>query len=256
VSSCFLMQPMRFKSNDSKMPVNESSVSQTLDDCIVFPLEEIAQYPLLGYVAPSTISISPDDSLIAYLFSPDHSLNKKVVVFDLKTGKQDPFDGGLDESNLSEEEKLRRENEGERVGCYSIYLQDYSCSKPELMLSSTSCSPIIDPHLSPDGSVIAYVRDYEFKTLTFGANGNVLTHGLAEYIAQNGYWWSLDSKLIAFTEVDSSNVPLFKIIHQGKNTVGSVAQEELAYPFFWGFKCRSTPWGIFCDWKLYCLDGS
>ncbi|KAK6936688.1 Peptidase S9, prolyl oligopeptidase, catalytic domain [Dillenia turbinata] len=262
----------RFRSDESKMPVNESSVSQTLDDCIGFPLEEIVQYPLPGYVAPSTISFSPDDSLIAYLFSPDHSLNKKVFVFDLKSGKQEsffsPIDGGLDESNLSEEEKLRRERTRERglgVTRYEwvkssskrktvmvplpagIYLQDRSCSKPELIVSSTSCSPIIDPHLSPDGSMIAYVRDYELyvlnllssetKQLTFGANGNVLTHGLAEYIAQeemdrkNGYWWSLDSKFIAFTEVDSSDIPLFRIMHQGKSTVGSEAREDHAYPF-------------------------
>ncbi|KAL7183608.1 hypothetical protein ACSBR2_025908 [Camellia fascicularis] len=64
-----------------------------------------------------------------------------------------------------------------------------------------------------------------------------MTHGLAEYIAQeemdrkNGYWWSLDSKLIAFTEVDSSEIPLFRIMHQGKNTVGAEAQEDHAYPF-------------------------
>uniref|UniRef100_A0A2C9WDU4 Peptidase S9 prolyl oligopeptidase catalytic domain-containing protein n=1 Tax=Manihot esculenta TaxID=3983 RepID=A0A2C9WDU4_MANES len=63
------------------------------------------------------------------------------------------------------------------------------------------------------------------------------THGLAEYIAQeemdrkNGYWWSLDSKFIAFTEVDSSKIPLFRIMHQGKSSVGVEAQEDHAYPF-------------------------
>lgn len=48
---------------------------------------------------------------------------------------------------------------------------------------------------------------------------------------RNGYWWSLDSKFIAYTEVDSSEIPLFRIMHQGKSSVGSEAQEDHAYPF-------------------------
>lgn len=46
-----------------------------------------------------------------------------------------------------------------------------------------------------------------------------------------GFWWSPDSKYIAFTEVDSSEIPLFRIMHQGKSSVGSDAQEDHAYPF-------------------------
>jgi len=48
---------------------------------------------------------------------------------------------------------------------------------------------------------------------------------------KNGYWWSLDSKFIAFTQVDSSEIPLFRIMHQGKSSVGSEAQEDHPYPF-------------------------
>lgn len=65
-----------------------------------------------------------------------------------------------------------------------IYFQEFSCSKPELKLPSVSCSPIIDPHLSPDGTMVAYVRDWELHVLdlmhnesiqlTYGANGNTL----------------------------------------------------------------------------------
>lgn len=48
---------------------------------------------------------------------------------------------------------------------------------------------------------------------------------------KNGYWWSLDSRFIAFTQVDSSEIPLFRIMHQGKSSVGVDAQEDHAYPF-------------------------
>ncbi|GLU12021.1 hypothetical protein SLE2022_287300 [Rubroshorea leprosula] len=254
------------------MPVTDTIAMQTLDDCILFPLEEIVQSPLPGYVAPSSVCFSPDDSLIAFLFSPDHTLSRKVFAFDRHTGKQEllfsPPDGGLDESNISPEEKLRRERSRERglgVTRYEwvkttakkkaimvplpvgIYFQEVPGSKPELKLPSTSSSPIIDPHLSPDCTMLAYVRDYELHVmnllyneqtqLTSGADGNVVTHGLAEYISQEemdrktGYWWSLDSRFIAFTEVDCSEIPPFRIMHQGKSSVGPDAQEDHAYPF-------------------------
>ncbi|KAG6655149.1 dipeptidyl aminopeptidase 4 [Carya illinoinensis] len=254
------------------MPLTDSNVAPPLDSCTLFPLEEIVQSPLPGCGVPSAISFSPDDSIITFLFSPDHTLNRKVFAFNLKTGKQEllfsPPDGGLDESNISPEEKLRRERLRERglgVTRYEwvkmgltkkaimvplpagIYFQDFSSSKPELKIPSAACSPIVDPHLSPDGTMVAYVTDWELhvlnllhnesKQLTYGANGSSLTHGLAEYIAQeemerkNGYWWSLDSKFIAFTQVDSAEIPLFRIMHQGKSSVGSEAQEDHAYPF-------------------------
>lgn len=72
-----------------------------------------------------------------------------------------------------------------------VYFQDLSGSEPILMLQSSSKSPIIDPHLSPDGTMMAYVRDDELmctiynlgfadgetRQLTFGAreSGKVVT---------------------------------------------------------------------------------
>lgn len=261
----------RLRSFPHDMPETDTTITQALDDSILFPVEEIVQSPLPGFVAPSSVNFSPDDTVITYLFSPEQTLNKRVFTFDIKSGKQELFfsppDGGLDESNISTEEKLRRERLRERglgVTRYEwmktsskktimvplpagIYFQDLCCSTPELKLPSTPSSPIIDPRLSPDGTMLAYVRDYELhvlnllsnetKQLSFGAEGNALTNGLAEYIAQeemdrkNGYWWSLDSKFIAFTQVDSSEIPLFRIMHQGKSSVGPNAQEDHAYPF-------------------------
>uniref|UniRef100_A0A1J3CU26 Dipeptidyl peptidase 8 n=1 Tax=Noccaea caerulescens TaxID=107243 RepID=A0A1J3CU26_NOCCA len=240
---------------------------------VLFTVEDIVQMPLPGYVAPSAVSFSPDDSLITYLFSPEENLNRRVYAFDVTKGESSLVfsapDGGVDESNISPEEKLRRERLRERglgVTRYEwvktnlkmkfivvplpagVYMKDLTSSpNPELILPCTPTSPIIDPRLSPNGLLLAYVRDSELhvlnllknqtQQLTTGANGSTLTHGLAEYIAQeemdrrSGYWWSLDSKFIAYTEVDSSEIPLFRIMHQGKSSVGSEAQEDHAYPF-------------------------
>ncbi|HIG40422.1 MAG: DPP IV N-terminal domain-containing protein [bacterium] len=85
-----------------------------------------------------------------------------------------------------------------------------------------------DIKFSPDGSHLSFVREqnlyiidlrssdagrYESRQLTTGG-GDVISYGLAEFIAQeemhryNGYWWSPDSKQIAFTRVDESAVEL------------------------------------------------
>ncbi|KAG0502471.1 hypothetical protein HPP92_002543 [Vanilla planifolia] len=100
----------------------------------------------------------------------------------------------------------------------------------------------------------AYVRDDELfvldlrggepRKLTYCAKENGKTHGLAEYIAQEemdrkaGFWWSPDSKHIAFAEVDSSGIPSYRIMHQGKSSVGSDAQEDHPYPFAGGSNAK------------------
>ncbi|KAJ3692290.1 hypothetical protein LUZ60_012640 [Juncus effusus] len=238
--------------------------------------EETARLPLPGYGSvPSSLTFSPDDRRIGFLLSPDESLNRSVFTFDPASRRQElvfgpPQGGGLDEGSLSVEERLRRERARERglgVTRYEwrprrgalaprggimvplpsgVYFQDLCGSEPELKLPSTGDSPIIDPHLSPDGNMIAFVQkdelhvhylcDGETRQLTFGA-GNGKTHGLAEYIAQEemerkmGFWWAPDSQYIAFTEADASEIPLFRIMHQGKSTLGPEAQEDHPYPF-------------------------
>lgn len=108
----------RTRSLSNEMPVTDTTAANVFDDCALFPIEEIVQYPLPAYGVPTLISFSPDDSLIAYLFSPDQTLNRKLFVVDPKSGRHDlffsPSDGGLDENNLSAEEKLRRERLRER----------------------------------------------------------------------------------------------------------------------------------------------
>mmetsp|Transcript_23986 Transcript_23986/g.52242 ORF Transcript_23986/g.52242 Transcript_23986/m.52242 type:complete len:413 (-) Transcript_23986:10-1248(-) len=106
----------------------------------------------------------------------------------------------------------------------------------------------LDPHLSPDGESVAFVRDSELyilglgkdavaTRLTYNARGQGKTNGLADFVAQeemshyHGYWWSPDSKLIAFEHVDESHIPQFRIMHQGSDSVGMDAQEDHRYPF-------------------------
>lgn len=108
----------RSRSFSSEMPGTDTNVAKPLEDCILFPVEDIVQYPPPGCGSPTSIGFSPDDSLVTYLYSPNQNLCRKVFVLDLKNGRHDLFfsppDGGLDENNLSAEEKLRRERSRER----------------------------------------------------------------------------------------------------------------------------------------------
>jgi dipeptidyl-peptidase 4 len=109
-----------------------------------------------------------------------------------------------------------------------------------LLINGYQQPAILDPKLSPDGSHVAYVQDCELycistslkaqpRQLTFDARGQPnKTNGLAEFVAQEemdrseGFWWSDDSNFLAFTQVDESNVPIFRISHSGCDDPGQV----------------------------------
>jgi dipeptidyl-peptidase 4 len=232
------------------------------------PIEEIAKYPLPGLAVPANIAFSPDDQLISYLLSEDMSLTRQLVAFNPESGEQSvlvtPVDGGTRDDNVSLEEALRRERMRQRefgVTQYAwaqkanrllvpmqgeIYVQDGQ-GAPLRKIVEQKEAPALDAKFSPDGEWVAYVQDTELyvvpvaggepRQLTFGARGTGKTHGLAEYIAQeemarrSGFWWSPDSKCLAFEEVDETHIPIYRIVHQGKEGTGEGAQEDHRYPF-------------------------
>jgi len=233
----------------------------------LIPIEEVAKYPAPGVLAPSGFSFSPDDSLLTYLYSPEGTLSNQLFVLDLKTSEKKLFlESSMEttEENISAEEKLRRERQrelatgvtyyewsrkGDRVLIPfpdGLYVQD-GMGAPLRKILDVTGDPALDPHLSPDGKWVSFVQDAELyvlssengetRQLTHGARGTGKTNGLAEFVAQeemdryHGYWWSPDSKYIAFEEVDETHIPTYRIVHQGKAVVGEEAQEDHHYPF-------------------------
>ncbi len=232
-------------------------------------LEDAAAYPLPGMLAPQAIAFTPDDAGLTYLRSPDRSLSRQLYHLDLATGQERPLvtppGGGDTEDTLTLEEKLRRERQRVReIGVTSyawaregqrllvplggdLHVQDGIDAPLRPIVTSADGKPPIDAQLSRDGSKVAYVQDDELHVVdaaggtpsqrTRGARGTGKTHGLAEYIAQeemgrsHGFWFSHDGKQLAFTEVDETHIPKFRIMHAGKDSVGADAQEEHAYPF-------------------------
>ncbi len=232
------------------------------------PVEEVARWPQPGMAAPSAFAFSPDDKLVTYLFSPAGDLQQQLFIYDAATDEARPLvtppGGGAAEENLTLAERLRRERQRQSVvGVTSyawaeeierllvplsdgLYVQD-GVSGPLRQVLATSGQPALDPMLSPDGAWVAYVQDAELyvlpagggapRQLTTGARGTGKTHGLAEFIAQeemdrsHGYWWSPDGRRLAFTEVDETHIPVYRIMHQGAAVTGEAAQDDHRYPF-------------------------
>ena len=232
------------------------------------PIEEVAKYPLPGMTIPGNIAFSPDDHLICYLLSEDMSLTRQLFATDTTSAEKflliSPVGGGTRDDNVSLAEALRRERMRQRefgVTAYSwaknsnrllvpmqgeIYVQDGQ-GAPLRKIVAQEDAPAVDAKISPDGEWVAYVQDAELyvvpaaggeaRQLTSSARGTGKTHGLAEYIAQeemarrSGFWWSPDGKKLAFEEVDETHIPVYRIVHQGKENTGEGAQEDHHYPF-------------------------
>ena len=249
--------------------------NETHLDTPPIPIEEIARYPLPGTIIPASLAFSPDDRLVTYLLSPQGNLTRQLYAFDIQTKQHrllaEPPGGGLTEENVSLEEALRRERVRQRelgVTQYAwaggamrillpfqagVFVSDGDGEPPRKLLESQG-APIQDAQFSPDGEWVAYVQDAELyvisydggeaRQLTSGARCSGKTHGLAEYIAQeemhrrHGFWWSPDGRFLAFAEVDETHIPVYRIVHQGKDFTGKSAQEDHRYPFAGGPNAR------------------
>jgi len=139
------------------------------------------------------------------------------------------------EEKLTAEERSRRERERQSSrGFTSFQLSKdggrllvalssklYVIARADAGVTKLPGQSWIDPHFSPDGRAVAavnsgelHVIDLETKedlVLTSGAT-ETIQHGMAEFVAQEemgrheGFWWSPDSKWIAYQETDNSGV--------------------------------------------------
>lgn len=226
-------------------------------------LAQVAAFPRPGAVAPGRIEFTPHGSGVTYLYSEEGSLVRSLWRFDLATGERrviaGPPPASTEEGALSREEELRRE----RARLRELGVTDYQFAKKaprevllvpgggRLWVSVDGSEPVevegshgaIDPHLSPDGSQVAFVRDGELwvtpvsggspRRLTTGAEPG-LTNGLAEFIAQEeldrdrGFWWNPGGTKLAYIRADSRHISDYTIVHQG---MSRVENEPHRYPF-------------------------
>ena len=221
-------------------------------------ISDVATYPRPGMDAPGMIGFSPDSSAVNWLHAADGGLVRSLWRIDVQNGERSVIAGPGVDAPMSREEELLRERTRTRelgVGSYS-WARD--SDEPALMIPSPTVRISVDgetlqelsgaegaltPALSPDGTKLSFVRGGELfvihtdggtdaTQLTSGAEDG-LTHGLADYIAQEefgqlrGHWWSKDGR-IAYLRVDERHVAPYPIVHQGATEVDV---ETHRYPF-------------------------
>ncbi len=222
---------------------------------------DLVRQPSPGNAIPGSFAFSADSQSFNFLKSESSTLNRVywtsgVAPVEPKVAARAPGAGDT-EANLSLAEKLRRERQRARDTGISQVIRAKKADvvliplKGDLHLLggeglerlTSSKSPAIDPQLTDDGSKVAFVRDDELfvlnlksraeTQLTHGAVAGV-SHGLAEFAAQEelgrstGFWWAPDGSKLAYQETDERHIPLFTIVHEGGDTVGS---ETHRYPF-------------------------
>ena len=237
------------------------------------PIEaaEIAHRPFPGEGVATGFSFSPSGRLVSFLDDPAGGLERRLYLLDLEDLTAAPREvtiaDATDPEELPLEEQLRRERARELGrGVPSATW----ASQADVLLVPLASGPlvlaglperfepsplpvdlpeeVVTPLLSPDGTLLAFVsggelfvaavaEDGEVRRLTSGA-GDGLTHGLAEFIAQEemhrreGFWWSPDSASLAYTEVDEQAIPHYRIVHQGSDS--PFEEESHPYPFAGG----------------------
>ncbi|RKG75849.1 S9 family peptidase [Corallococcus exercitus] len=196
---------------------------------------------------PTVLRITPDARTVFFLRSPPTSSVMTLFSFDVATGQTrewltpERLLQGAEET-LTAQEKARRERTRTTTRGFTTYALSEDGTKLLLPLSGrlyvveratgkVSELPTgpgaFDAQLSLDGQQVAYVRGNDVyrvdlrtraeHAVTRGGTADV-SHGLAEFVAQeemgrlSGFWWSPDTKAIAFTEVDTREVEKLSVV--------------------------------------------
>ncbi|HKD24026.1 MAG TPA: DPP IV N-terminal domain-containing protein, partial [Rhizomicrobium sp.] len=189
---------------------------------------------------PAAAVPTPDGKGVVYLRSGPRDTVQRLFLFDIASGREREVVApeailGRGQEQLSAEEKARRErarvsvkgfthfeltHDGARVLVSlggRLYVVALSGGKIEALPGEGWTAP----KLSPDGTKVAALRDDDLHVLDIAARtdtqltrgaGETLQHGEAEFVAQeemdrrDGFWWSPDSKSIAYEEADLTPV--------------------------------------------------
>ncbi len=222
-------------------------------------VERLFSDPPLFPALPQSPGFGPDGSWIAYLRLADDDRERlDLWRVDPVTGEHSLWVSGkrlpaVGDGAATEAEKAERERRRQ----FARGITDYRLSPDgrrlllpvegtafvmdlpdgELRPITPAGTRQTDVRFSPDGTRISYVREGNLychdlasgrETAITADGGGIVANGIADFIAQEemhrfeGYWWSPDSRLIAFTRVDESPVPeslRFEIEAQAVNAV-------------------------------------
>jgi dipeptidyl-peptidase-4 len=195
---------------------------------------------------PARAVLTPEGDAAVFLRSPSRSPVQALYVTEVATGQTRQLAtaerlraGGSGALTAAEQAQLERQ----RITTQGI--TQFELSRDGKLLAvgvggrlylvdrvSGATTPLrtsgrpLDVRFSPDGKTLAYVVDADVRLLDLASNverpltgGGTedVPHGLAEFAAQeeldrfSGFWWSPDSRLVAWQETDQRAVERFTI---------------------------------------------
>lgn len=211
----------------------------------------IEQYTETGgfsYGRPRSAVATQDGRTVLFLRSGPRSRINDLWAHDVRSGEerllftaQTVLQGA--EEHLSDEEKARRERSRQSalgIAAFQLSADDRWVLVPlsgRLFLIERESGVVreligsdgfpLDPRFSPDGRSLACVRNGDLYVFDLGSGeerrlthreNEWVTNGEAEFIAQEemrraeGYWWSPDSRTIAFVQADVRDVERMHIL--------------------------------------------
>jgi dipeptidyl-peptidase 4 len=195
--------------------------------------------------APETLEWSPDGSKLSFLQFDDQGEHPELWYVDAATGEKKILVTAAKLASLAPDyNKVKDEREKERLTRYHVAAYLWAPDSKHLIFDSqgqlwwfdlatstavqftSAPDPSGDPKFSPDGSRVSYVRKHNLyvqpvsgkqeKQLTKDTkadlfNGDIDWVYAEELAVRSNYFWSPDSKEIAFLHMDETNVPTYPI---------------------------------------------
>jgi dipeptidyl-peptidase-4 len=199
----------------------------------------------LGGRSPETFEWSPDGTRLSFLQRNDEGEHGELWYVDASTGEKKVLVSAAKLASLAPDyNKVKDEREKERLTRYHVAAYLWAPDSKHLIFDSqgqlwlfdlgtstavqftSAPDPSIDPKFSPDGTHVSYVRKHNLyvrplsgkdeKELTKDTkddlfNGDIDWVYAEELAVRSNYFWSPDSKEIAFLHMDETRVPTYPI---------------------------------------------
>ena len=208
-------------------------------------IEALFQPGGLGGRGPETVEWSPDGTKLSFVQRDEKGEKGELWYADTATGEKKVLVSAAKLAALDPDvNKVKNEREKERLTRYHVAAYLWAPDSKHLIFDSqgqlwlydlgsetavqftSAPDPSGDPKFSPDGGHVAYVRKHNlYVRPVSGKNEKQLTHDTGENLfngdidwvyteelgVRSNYFWSPDSKEIAFLHMDETNVPIYPI---------------------------------------------
>ncbi len=208
-------------------------------------IETLYQPGGLGGRGPETIEWSPDGTKLTFVQRDEKGEKGELWYADTATGEKRVLVSAEKLAALDPDvNKVKNEREKERRTRYHVAAYLWAPDSKHLIFDSqgqlwlydlgsetavqftSAADPSGDPKFSPDGDHVAYVRKHNLYVRPISGNserqlthdtGDSLFNGDIDWVyaeelaARSNYFWSPDSKEIAFLHMDEANVPVYPI---------------------------------------------